>query len=100
MARKRKPVPQKEQPRRFIEAAREAGVEADDSVLENIVRKKTMTFTAPTEEEARKRLAEWRRSNPNATIIFEHKSVLTTALPTASPKQSKQLVSIVIEFRE
>ena len=98
-------MPQKEQPRRFIEAAREAGVEADDSILENIVRKlakpkKTMTFTAPTEEEARKRLAEWRRSNPNATIIFEHKSVATTALPTASPKQSKQLVSIVIEFRE
>ena len=83
----------------------EAGVEADDGILENIVRKlakpkKTMTFTAPTEEEARKRLAEWRRSNPNATIIFEHKSVLIAALPTASPKQSKQLVSIVIEFRE
>jgi hypothetical protein len=62
--------------------------------------KKTMTVTAPTEEEARKRFAEWRRSNPNVTIIFEHKSVLATALPAANPRQSKQFVSIVIEFRE
>jgi hypothetical protein len=73
------------------------------SILEDIVRelgkpKKTMTFTAPTEEEARKRFAEWRRSNPNATILLEHKSVLVTARPAASPRQSKQLVSIVIEF--
>jgi hypothetical protein len=38
MARKRKPVSQEEQSRRFEEAAREAGVDASPETLERIVR--------------------------------------------------------------
>ena len=36
---KPKPVSQEEQSRRFIEAAQEAGVDADDATLKRIVRK-------------------------------------------------------------
>jgi hypothetical protein len=39
MKRKREPVSQEEQSRRFIEAAQKAGVEAADDTLERIVRR-------------------------------------------------------------
>ena len=38
MARKRKPITQEEQSRRFEEAAREAGVSVDNDTLAEIVR--------------------------------------------------------------
>jgi hypothetical protein len=38
MKRKRKPISQAEQSRRFEEAAREAGVDASDATLKRIVR--------------------------------------------------------------
>jgi hypothetical protein len=39
MKRKRKPISQAEQSRRFLEAAREAGVDTSPDTLERIVRK-------------------------------------------------------------
>jgi hypothetical protein len=76
MKRKRKPISQAEQSRRFLEAARAAGVDADPEALERIVRKvarpkKTVTFMATTEAVARRQLDQWKRDHPDAIIAKE-----------------------------
>ena len=77
MSRKRKPISQEEQSRRFEEAAREAGADTSDEVLERIVRQiaeprqGTIQVTGISEVSARKKLAAWKRRNPKAKIISE-----------------------------
>jgi hypothetical protein len=107
MARKPKPkLSQEEQSKRFLEAARELGVD-EDVDLEAVVRriakrpspeKKTKTFTASSEAAVKRQIAEWRRANPGAIIVRQHKPVIAKALSTSTPKQARQLVSILVDY--
>lgn len=81
--RKRKPLSPAEQSQRFIEAAREAGVDTSDETLERIVRQiarprqGTIHVTGVSEVSARKKLAAWKRKNPKAKIISEEVKSVT-----------------------
>ena len=55
MARKRKPIPQKEQSKRFEEAAREAGVDTSPKTLERIIRQIAKTPPMPKPKAPRKK---------------------------------------------
>ena len=67
MARKSKPrLSQAEQSKRFIEAAREAGVDESEGILEEAIRKmarpatETTDFQGITEKGARQKLEDWK----------------------------------------
>ena len=84
-----------------MKPAREAGVDETEGVLEGAIRKmvpakKSKTFTASTEPEARKKLASWKRAHPNANIR-EEKLVNGKGLG-ATESEGTALVSIFILY--
>ena len=54
MSRKRKPISQEEQSRRFEEAAREAGVDTSDETLERLVRQVVKPAPKPAKSPRKK----------------------------------------------
>jgi hypothetical protein len=93
---------QAEQSKRFLEAALELGVEADDSTLAEGVRKmaqiKNKTFTGTGEASARKKLDDWKADNPTVTILYERKPIVAKKL--AGSAGAPETVTISIDYHE
>ena len=63
--------------------------------------RKSKTFVAATVAEAERQLAEWRRANPDASIVVEQEPLSGIAWEGSGRKQIRiTIVSISIEYED